>query len=131
MLELNVQDLRLRGRGFTLFKAAEENKVKEDLMDFLVGAIYQKLGLCSGDFDEEEKIKEKNPAIPDTILVEDLSESAYSDKYSVKDLLDSNLVTQDGNVLKLTEKSVAILNRAAALQRELENEGFHCCPCHF
>lgn len=95
----------------------------------MVFTIYQKLGLCSDNYAETEKVKEKNPAISDTILVEDLSESAYSGEYDVQDLLDSNLVTQDGNVLKLTEKSVAILNRAAELQRKLDNEGFYCCPC--
>lgn len=129
MLELKVQDLRLRGRGFTLFPAAEENGVEDGLIDFLVSAIYIKLGLCSGDYEREEAIKENNPNILDTISVDDLKNAFSSQNYSVQDLLDNGLVTQDGNNVVLTEKTIGILKRASEIQNELDDQGFHFCPC--
>ena len=38
MLEFKVQDLRLRGRAFTLHPAADEHGVRWDLMDALITA---------------------------------------------------------------------------------------------
>lgn len=129
MLELKVQDLRLRGCGFTLFPAAKEYGVNERLMDFLLSSIYIKLGLCSGDYDKEEEIKKKNPNILDTISEEDLTNNFLSEKYSVNDLLDNGLVTKDSNNLVLTQKSISILKRASEIQNKLDDQGFHCCPC--
>lgn len=129
MLELKVQDLRLRGREFTLSPAAKENDVDDGLMDFLVSAIYIKLGLCSGDYDKEEAIKKENPNILDTISQEDLKKGFLSSEYGVQDLLDKGLVTQDGNNLVLTEKTVAILKRASEIQSDLDQQNFYCRSC--
>lgn len=128
-MELRVQDLRLRGPGFTLFPAAEEHGIKDDLMDFLVFALYTKLGLCSDDYESEEAIKKSNPKILDTIATEDVEKILSRKNYGVQDLLSNDLVTRDGNNLVLTEKSIAILNKAAETQAKLDAETFHCCPC--
>lgn len=125
MLELRVNDLRLRGRGFTLYPAANESNVDGDLMDFLVSAIYIKQGLCA---EKAEDVKKANPAILDTISVEDLN-SSFPSKYCVEDLVANNLVTIAGNTLTLTQKSITILKRAAEIQNQLDDEGFYYCPC--
>lgn len=129
MLELKVRDVRLRGCGFTLYPAAKENGIEEELVVFLVTAIYSKLGLCTGDYDKEQAIQNANPNILDTISTEDLSHSLSYKGYSAADLIKAGLVTQSGDNLTLTEKAVAILKRASEIQNKLDEEGFYCCPC--
>lgn len=129
MLKLRVQDLRLRGRGFTLYPAAEENGVKSGLMDFLVGVIYTKLGLCSGDYEREEQIKKENPNILDILEEEDFNDISSYEGYSIEDLINNNLLSQEGNKLVLTKKSITILQRASEIQKQKDEEGFSYCPC--
>lgn len=119
MLELKVQDLRLRGRGLTLFQAAEENGVKADLMDSLIYAIYSRLQLYSDDYDSQEGIKEENPNILDTLSEEEFKKGLLFSEHSIQDLLDNGLITQDGNNFVLTQKSVTILKRAAEIQKQV------------
>lgn len=119
MLELKVQDIRLRGRMYTLWEAAGEYDVDDELIDDLVSSIYTKLGLCSGDYKKEEAIEASNPNILDTLSIDELK---LSNKYSVQDLLDNELVTQNGNNIVLTKRSVEILKRAAEIQKELDEQ---------
>lgn len=130
MLDMKVQDLRLRGRGFTLYPAAEESGVDDRLMDFLIFAIYNKLELCSGDYEKEKAIKIANPNIPDTLLKDDFIRVSSSRGYDIQDLINADLVKLDGNSLVLTKKTIKILKRAAEIQRELDDEGLSYCPCH-
>ena len=129
MLELRVEDLRMRGRGFTLSVAARENEVDEDLMDFLVSAIYRKLGLDSGDYNRDQAIRQENPNILDTISKKDLEEGFSYKGYGMQELVSNGLVEEKGEDLELTEKAVNILKRAAEIQNQLDDEGFHFCPC--
>lgn len=130
MLELRVEDIRLRGRGFTLFAAAKENGVDERIMDFLISTIYAKLGLWSGDFEREEAIRKENPNIIDTLTVEDVRSSAFYVEGIEQVLVSNGIVSQNGADLVLTAKTVKILTRAAEIQNELDEKGFQHCPCH-
>ncbi len=115
-MNLTMKDVRLRGCGFTLFPAAKEEGVDGDLMRYLLSSIYTKI--------EEEP----NSKIPEIFSEEDFPESP---DYTLKMLLDKNLVTKNGTILTLTPKSIKILERAAELQNKLGDENFYFCPCHY
>lgn len=130
MLEFKVQDLRLRGCGFTLYPAAEEHGVTGELIHELITAIYSKLGLCSFNYDEVEKIQKENPNILDTISKEDFDKS--SQMFKAEALVISGLVTINENDLVLTPKAISIIKRATEIQKKLDDENFYYCPCnHF
>ena len=131
MLKQKVQDIRLRGRYFTLFPAASENGVPGDLMDYLLLATYSKAGLMSESYEKNFAVEKANPNIPDIISTEDLKKGSPTSKYTVNNLISAGLVTKEtGNTLALTEKSINIIKRAAEIQKELDGEKFSYCPCN-
>ncbi len=126
MKELRMNDVRLRGCGYTLYPAAESYKVqKETIYNILVG-IYKQLGVAGfaeneDAYERQEAIKKANPTFPEILIFDD----AVAEKGIENDLLEK---TDDGYVL--TEKAKNVFEKAATIQNELDNQGFHCCPCH-
>lgn len=59
MLRLN--DVRLRGCGFTLFPAAKAFGVSEDIMHNILTNINDQLGSLVNDFDAQQAIRKKIP----------------------------------------------------------------------
>lgn len=107
---LKVSDVRLRGCGFTLFPAAEEANVPEILMDAILEAIHYK----ASDKDSE--------------MVTDFQKEDFNPK-TLQACIETGLLLE-GDVYTLSEKAVSILQVAAQKQQELDDEGFHYCPCH-
>ncbi len=122
MLNLKVNDLPLRGRGFTLLQAASNHGVDEDLFDSLILAAYNSVLPATYSPAQDED----NPDIPDCISVK-----SYKDrKYSIEDLIKNGLVTQTGDKLVFTEKTVSIFEEAVKIDKKLRESGFYFCPCH-
>ena len=126
MLELKMNDVRLRGCGFTLFPAATEAGLTENSMHTILFALHIQLFSQYG-----ESAKEENPNFPKKIEIKHLE--AVNHWCSVEDLINFGLVKQcDESTVELTEKAIAVLENAAKKQKELDDEGFYFCPCqHF
>lgn len=123
MLRLN--DIRLRGRGFTLYPAANEFHVSEDVMSNILMSIHAQLGALDDDSKKQDEIREENPEFPQLLI-----SNSYLDNCMEKAIEDNLLKEVDGGY-SLTEKSIKIFEKASNLQNKLDAEGFHCCPCHF
>lgn len=129
MLELRVNDLRLRGRGYTLFPAANEVGIESQMIDFLVCTIYAEMGLCSDDYNAVVAILEKNPYIIDTVPKKAFDNQYSSEKCCTDQLVKNELVIEEAENFKLTDKAINIIKRAAEIQKKLDDENFHSCPC--
>ncbi len=120
MLNLKVRDLPLRGRGFTLWKAAGEKEIKGDLIDFLAFSIYPKY---------EEGTPSYELPIPSEVQTDAFKAHVKTFKCNLHDLETAGLVTVNGEVARLTEKAEEIFNRANDIRNKLDEENFHFCPC--
>lgn len=125
MLEIRMSQMRLRGRLYTLFAAAEEVDIvdlEQRLLDSLVCGIYTQM--------EETKVDEDDdPYIITEISIQDLSRHLGAEDYTIQSMVNEGFVTCDGDGVKLTEKNINIIKRAAELQKQLDNEGFYNFPC--
>lgn len=126
MLDLRIQNVRLRGCIYTLYPAASERDTNYDLVQGLLYSIYCKLGLCSDDYEKQKAIEAQNPKIEDRLSIDELK---LSGDYSIQDLLDEGLVTHNGNTIVLTLKTLQIFMRAAQIQNELDEIGFYAPGC--
>lgn len=122
MMNLRVCDVPLRGRGFTLFAAANECGISQDLLDFLAISIYP-------EYEEGEPSYELH--IPSKVKV-DVFDNHFSETYhhDIHDLEEAGLLTVDGEFATLTPKAEEIFNRASEIKKKLDAEGFSHCPCH-
>ncbi len=129
-MSLRMCDVRFRGRGFTLYVAAQEAGLNEYLMSDVLYAIYLDVGLIDKsngyyiwDWAPDELRQRDMPMVfsIDCISSERLQEA-----------IEAGLLTKrDESSVELTEKSISILERAAVIQKELEAENFYCKPCGF
>lgn len=124
MLRLN--DVRLRGCGFTLFPAAKDFGVSEDIMHNILTNINDQIGLLDDDFDMQMEIKKKNPEFPQVLHVD----GCWLTQERVEAALEANLLKEVNGGYALTDTSIKIFEKAAAIQNELDDAGFSCCPCH-
>lgn len=130
MSNLNkVKDVRLRGCGFTLYPAANEKGIDEELMHTL---------LCIINYSVSKKIQNEDDAaiedaeFPLDIPAEDIKSFNEAEYLSTKAaFVKAGLLTEesDGTML-MTEKCLEIFEAAADKQERLDNIGFHCCPYH-
>ena len=119
---MKIKDVRLRGCGFTLFPAAKEEGVDEELMYLILRTIYQKTEIIDekGMYTKDSiNIERKNPD-----MVVKFEAADFGDQFSK--LKEAGLIDENG---KLTEKSMKVLEKASKIQKKLDEEGFHCCPC--
>lgn len=123
MLRLN--DVRLRGCGFTLFPAAKDFGVSEDVMHNILTSINDQLGSLA-DVEATQDIRMKNPEFPQVLLGNDYWLTAEC----IKEALDTNLLKEVPGGYALTDTAIKVFKRAASIQDKLDNQGFHCCPCH-
>ncbi len=126
MEELHVMDVRLRGCGFTLYPAADEANVDWDVMHNILFAINRKVGTVNDDgmsFEKEYNIQSQNPNIPIHFNVTDFEEDV------IHKAVREDLITVEMDKCSLTNKCIDILRVAAAKQKELDDKGFHFCPC--
>lgn len=121
---MRLNDVRLRGCGFTLFPAAEAHAVSKELMHTVLTLINKKTlcidsnGICTPNASQ---IEEENPEMPTQFSTEDFSAEDLSN------LIQSGILTEE---LALTPLALQILEEAAQKQKELDEQGFHFCPCH-
>lgn len=125
MLRLN--DVRLRGCGFTLFPAAKDFGVSEDIMHNILSNINNHLGSMSSDFDEQLAVMEKNPEFPQVLQADGI----WLTEERIEKALSADLLKETDGGYALTDTAIQVFKKAATLQNELDNKGFHFCPCHF
>ena len=126
MEKLRMNDVRLRGSGFTLFPAAKEHNVDVMCADSILFAMVCHLGYTFENSDEayekDEKIERDNPVF-----------SKYlnkSDFVFPKEFVESELLEIiDDEHAEITPLMFKVLKRAAEIQKKLESEHFFCSPC--
>lgn len=119
MLRLN--DVRLRGCGFTLYPAARNRYVKEKYMQEILVAIYSEAGAMDEDYEKCEQVERINPEMQSVI--------SGSDMENLDAVLEEGLLEEKDGKYALTQKCIEILEEAAKIQNELDSQGFYCCPC--
>lgn len=124
MLRLN--DVRLRGCGFTLFPAAKEFGVSDEIMHNILTSLNEQLGSLATDFDAQEEVRKANPEFPQVLHGDDY----WLTEERIEEALEADLLKETDGGYVLTDTSIKVFERAAAIQNELDNQGFHCCPCH-
>lgn len=124
MLRLN--HVRLRGCGFTLFPAAKDFGVPEDVMHNILTSINDQLGSLD-DIEATQAIRMENPEFPQVLKGNDYWLTAEC----IKKALDTNLLIEVPGGYELTDKAIKVFERAAAIQNKLDDEGFCYCPCHY
>lgn len=122
MLRLN--DVRLRGCGFTLFPAANELGVSEALVYDILRGIYEQVGAINEDFEQQEKIRKENPEFPQV-----LHENSRLSQRIIKKALNANLLKEVYGGYVLTDKCIKVFEKASTIQRKRDSEGFHVCLC--
>lgn len=111
---MKIADVRLRGRGFTLYPAAEEAGVSKELMDGILWLADSTA--VEGEFPEKFTAEETyNAPVP----------------FDIKAAVMEGLLEEKGGEFLITEKAMKVFEAAAKRQNKLDNEGFHFCPCHF
>ena len=123
-MKLRLNDVRLRGCGFTLYPAATEFHVSDYVMSNILASIYEQSGALDENFDKQERIRKENPEFPQLLL-----SNSWLDECMEKAIADELLKRTEGGY-SLTEKSIKIFEKAASIQSELDAKGFRCCPCH-
>lgn len=116
MENLKLSDVRLRGCGFTLFPAAEQKQVDQDIAHIILVAIYTKSAHAIGD----------DPFMPTELSINDLD----TNPEQIQACLDAGLLKQEGDIYHLSNKMLDILQEASNIQKQLDIDGFHYCPCH-
>lgn len=128
---MKIQDVRLRGRGFTLFVACDEVNVSPELMDNILWAIHLKAGSVNNDgfsLEKEYEIIKQNPDMEVKFTEEELMRVNGID---IPKLISEGFMkkSEDKYPYELTQKALDILQRAAEIQVELDNSDFNFCPC--
>lgn len=129
MEQLKLSDVRLRGCGFTLFPAANEMGVDEELMRSLVWAIYRNAGCSNNSWytEEDMRLLERDPYMSMQLEEKDFDgDLELIEKCLANDLLHY----EEKKNYTLTDKSLSILCAATKKQSELDADGFHFCPCN-
>lgn len=127
MRQFKVSDVRLRGRGFTLFAACNNQNVSQKYADAILWAMNISAGTAGKDCMSTEKqmsIEQSDPILPNIITKED-----FINVELIGNCLEEELIEESGDNYQLTEKMVSVLEEAAKIQKKLDNEGFHFCPC--
>lgn len=123
-MKLRLNDVRLRGCGFTLFPAAKEFNVPENVIHTILTSMYFQLGALAEDFNKVQQIEQENPALPTTLTDNDIISACVSEA------VDLCLLERMENGYSLTKKAISIFEKASENQKKLDDEGFHYCPCH-
>lgn len=129
MKNFKLKEVRLRGRGFTLFKACKNQGVKEELADEVLWTMNIAVNSVSKEgysTKEQMEIEEKNPILPNTITKEDFRDSSL-----IEACIKEGLIKENAGSYDLTEKMIEVLEEAAKLQIELEKNSFSFVPCMF
>ena len=129
MENLRVKDVRLRGRGFTLYPATKEAGENVETMDNILWILQHKVGTVNDEgftYEQEVEVENQNPELPLEFTEKD---SMWSGK-SLDNAINSALIKKNGDVYFLTKKAIDILLDAARKQKELDKSGFHFCPCN-
>ncbi len=129
MENLRVKDVRLRGRGFTLYPATEEAGESVEAMDNLLLILHHKVGTINDEgltYEQEEEVKNQNPELP----LEFTEEDAMWSGVPLDNAINSALIEKKGDVYSLTKKAIDILLDTAKKQKELDKSGFYFCPCN-
>lgn len=124
-MDLKLNDVRLRGCGYTLFPAATEAGFNAEAVHALLIVAYRKVHALSEDYEEQIKVEAKNPDFPDTFLVSEFE----SFQTELEELINCKLVSKDGDTVVLNPSAMELFKRAAELQIELDNSDFFFCPC--
>lgn len=130
MRNFKLNEVRLRGRGFTLFKACENQGVKKDVVDEVLWAMNIAVNSVSKEGysnSEQMEIEEKNPILPNTIKKEDFRNTNLINDCIVEGVIKEN---NDGSY-DITEKMIKVLEETAKIQEELDSSNFYFCPCEF
>ncbi len=126
---MKINDVRLRGCGFTLEPAAKENNVdyvsahKLLTIAYIKANVVNKDGLCT-----ENGLKfDFNPELPESFTESEIAEmNVCIDDFVSEGLLESG----DNGVYLFSDKMKKVLELAAQKQNKLDEEGFSFCPCH-
>ncbi len=124
MKALRMWDVELRGCLFTLYPAAEEKEVNQDLMYSLLKIAQEKF------VDEIPDKREDMPLWPTTYSKKDIQENCL--KASLETLIQEKLLKDNGDdTFSLTEKALDVFYRAKEINDELKKQHFFFCPCCF
>ena len=119
-MELTVNDVRLKGCGFTLYSAARKKNVPGELVQLWLVTAYKKLGLRSENLLEVQKIQKQNPKIPDIMSVTDFGKN----EKELEKMFEFDLISKKDDKIHLEKIAIEIFKDAAKIQKELDEKGF-------
>lgn len=123
---LKLCDVRMRGRGYTLYPAAKEYGVKEEMASNILNAIYTQGGMYdkNGSYLWDMASQEKREQPMTMLFKSDMLDKSFVEEALKEDLL---IKTEEG--YEISKKMKEVLWRAATLQKQLDGSDFYVHPC--
>lgn len=121
-MNLKLSSINMRNRHVTLFQAAKEHEMDQELVNILMLAINKEIGLLTGNVREEIKISNEDPALPETISINSLEQTVHEHQRVLQRLIDEGFVNFKNSRILITSDFITILNRAAEIQKNIHKQ---------